>query len=96
VTAAEYQALLPGHGLRFPVPFASGSGGQRVVVPTVRRPWWQVTRSVRQAYLLGGLYLLLGAFQLATFPGSSPLIKWLHLGTGLLFILLAILCLTSG
>ena len=70
--------------------------GQCLCVPTVLRPWWQVTRSVRQAYLLGGLFLLLGALQLSLFTGSSPLIRWLHLGTGLLFILLAALCLTSG
>jgi hypothetical protein len=60
------------------------------------RPWWQVTRTARQAYALGSLYLLLGIGQLALLPGDGLIGNWSHLATCLCLVLLAVATLTSG
>jgi hypothetical protein len=73
--------------------FGHGCIGQ---LPAVRdakrvastRPWWQTTRTVRQGYWMAGIFLLVGAGQLVTFPDGGAASKWLQLGTGVLGILL--------
>jgi hypothetical protein len=59
-------------------------------------PWWQLSRTVRQGYWMGGIFLLVGLWQLVTFPGGGRVSKWLGLGIGVFATVLGILCLTSA
>ena len=44
---------------------------------------------------MAGAFLALGVSQLATLPGSSPIVKWVHLGIGVGFTLIGAAYLTT-
>lgn len=61
------------------------------------RPWWQITRTVRQSYVFGGIWLLLGIGQLTTglAPGGGSG-SWWRVAVGVVLILLGVTYLTAG
>lgn len=81
------------------MPFALGQAGQvrrMRQMGTAKRPWWQVTRTVRQAYVLAGISLVGGGAGLIGFIADGPAIKWLALALAVWFILQAVAFLASG
>jgi uncharacterized membrane protein len=53
----------------------------------VRWPWQQPKSPARQAFAIGAYCLLLGAVQLATLPGSTHILMWARLLSGLLLMI---------
>jgi hypothetical protein len=64
-------------------------------MPSARR-WWQTTRTVRQGYLLAGLFLLIGAAELAASAGSGGAVSWAQLAVGLLASLTGVAYFTTA
>lgn len=89
---------------------ASGSvwpGGCRLVLSVVLgnsrdvaigTPWWKMTRTARQGFILGAFILVLGVFELVLLAAGHPghTLYWLHWVVTVLFLVLGIACLASA
>jgi hypothetical protein len=49
---------------------------------TPKPPKWRMTRTLRQGYLLGAVWLIIGVPQLVAFSGGGSVSRWLGLGVG--------------
>ena len=56
-----------------------------------RRPWWQMTRTVRQGFVMSAAYLVFAAIMLAIALGTSTAYGFLAAGWGLLMSVLRLL-----
>jgi hypothetical protein len=76
--------------------FASVPVGQLVAVRKLRWLGSLTESPVRRAFALGWCLLFLAATQLAAFPGSDHILKWVRLLTGLAFVLAGVSQLRTG
>jgi uncharacterized membrane protein HdeD (DUF308 family) len=67
--------------------FDDSTGSDSRKARSVRRRWWQLSNTVRQGFIMGGIYLVLGAGQLILdLSGSAGIVlkiigvAWLVLG----------------
>lgn len=70
--------------------------GQLVAMRTVSWRRLLTKDPAWQAFVLGGYFLLLGASQLAVFPGTNGVFKWVRLLTGMVLVLVGVLQLRTG
>jgi hypothetical protein len=70
--------------------------GQLAAVRMTMGRWWQTRTPAWRAFALGWWVLLLGAIQVAAFPGSHHILKWAQLLTGLALMLAGVLQLRTG